>query len=322
MIAIHQNKVSKIQENFKSEIEEQREKALKKLKAINKNYFDADEKKYLINVINLFDKNATINIISYNPEQLLTCISNFLPLPPNSRFYKNGKPKKALKQFILVALNYKALRSTFYPDYFQKIGIKSCIYCNSQLTISAVKNSKGEFSAKFDVDHYHSKDSYPFLSISLFNLYPACSSCNRLKSDKKIEFELYTNNNIKTIKSEYKFKLDSSAKAKYLTSKQVSEIKCTFEEPDYSQDVQTFKELFHIEGIYETQYDIIEELIIKSQMYNTSYLKSLKENFRKLNLHPELFKRTLIGNYTQDKDIHKRPMSKLVMDIAKELNLI
>ena len=80
--------------------------------------------------------------------------------------------------------------------------------------------------------------------------------------------------------------------------------------------------LFHIEGIYKTQLDLIEELIIKSQVYNPSYLKSLKNNFGKLNLHPELFKRMLVGNYTEDYEIHKRPMSKIVMDIAKELELI
>jgi hypothetical protein len=51
-------------------------------------------------------------------------------------------------------------------------------------------------------------------------------------------------------------------------------------------------------------------------------LKTLKFNFNKLSLHPELFKRTLVGNYTEDKDIHKRPMSKIVMDIAKDLDLI
>ena len=85
---------------------------------------------------------------------------------------------------------------------------------------------------------------------------------------------------------------------------------------------KTFEETFHINGIYKTQTDLIEELIIKSQIYNKSYLKTLKHSFDKLSIQPELFKRTLIGNYTEDKDLHKRPMSKFVMDIAKDLGLI
>jgi 5-methylcytosine-specific restriction endonuclease McrA len=322
MIAIHQSKIISVHSLFQPEIENQRIKALKKLNKVNKNQFNTVEKDYLREVIALFEDNSQVKIIELRPSDILTQIRTIGVIPPNSRFYKNGRPKKTLKQFILQALNYSSLRSSFYPKYFKSIGIKSCVYCNSQLSITAIK-SKGVYSAKFDVDHYHSKDSYPFLSISLFNLYPACSSCNRAKSNNEIEFELYTNDFNRTIESNYKFKLSPYSKSKYLTTRDSKDIDFTFSEPIYSNaGVKKFNEVFHIEGIYETQDDLIEELIIKSQIYNKSYLKILKDNFRKLSLNPELFKRTLIGNYTKDKDIHKRPMSKLVMDIAKDLGLI
>lgn len=133
---------------------------------------------------------------------------------------------------------------------------------------------------------------------------------------------MYSEDISKVNKSNYKFKLDSNAKAKYLTTKDANEIEFSFIEPTCALGMRNFNEVFHIQGIYQTQIDLIEELIIKSQMYNNSYLKTLRDNFSKLNLHPELFKRALVGNYTEDRDIHKRPMSKLVMDIAKELDLI
>ncbi len=322
MIAIHQSKVNSVQSLFKTEIEAQRVKALKKLKKINKNQFNTDEKNYLREVIALFEDNSPVKIIECSPSDILTQIVALNVIPPNSRFYKNGRPKKSLKQFILGELNYTSLRKTFYPKYFKEIGIKSCVYCNSQLSITAVK-TQGGYSAKFDVDHYHSKDDYPFLSISLFNLYPACSSCNRAKSNNKIEFELYSKDARNTTKSKYKFKLKPYAKSKYLTTRDKKDIDFTFNEPIYSTlGARKFNDVFHIEGIYETQDDLIEELIIKSQIYNKAYLKTLKFNFDKLSLHPELFKRTLVGNYTEDKDIHRRPMSKLVMDVAKDLDLI
>lgn len=322
MIAIHQNKVINAQSLFQTEIEIQRKKALTKLKKINKNQFNTNEKDYLREVISLFEDNSSIKIIECNPSDLSSLVSSIGIIPPNSRFYKNGKAKKTLKQFILEALNYSYLRSSFYPKYFREIGVKSCVYCNSQLSITTVK-SRGVYSAKFDVDHYYSKDEYPFLSISLFNLYPACSSCNRAKSNNKIEFELYTSNPKNTTKSNYNFKLSSYSKSKYLTTRDSMVIDFSFTEPIYlNPNTKKFNDVFHIESIYETQKDLIEELIIKSQIYNKSYLKALKSNFSKLSLHSELFKRTLVGNYTQDKDIHKRPMSKIVMDIAKNLDLI
>lgn len=318
MISIHNSKIKIIQTNYKKAIQTQRTNALIKLTNLNLTLPAGDDKIYLESIIDLFENNT--DILTWDLEKIHLEKSNISHVPFDIRVV-NGKPKefkRPIKNEIIKCLGYKNFRNSFYPKYFNDIGIKACVYCNSQLTITANKKF-----AKFDVDHYHSKDEYPFLSISLFNLYPSCASCNRLKSTKKIEFELYTDDIAKTKKSDYKFKLESNAKAKYLTTKDKNSIEFTFSEPGYSTlEYEKFNNLFHIEGIYKTQLDLIEELIIKSQVYNPSYLKSLKNNFSKLNLHPELFKRMLVGNYTEDKDIHKRPMSKLVMDIAKELELI
>ena len=329
MIAIHKSKVNVVQSTFKSEIENQRLLAISRLTALNAITPVSLDKVYLESILTLFTNNP--DFLLWDSNKILS-IKNSLgtvPLVPKIAngipVVVNGIPKQVksdIKNKILIKLGYKGLRNSFYPKYFKAIGIKACVYCNSQLTISATKNSKKEFSAKFDVDHYHSKDEYPFLSISLFNLYPACASCNRLKSTKPIDFDLYSDDVSKVKKSNYKFKLDSNAKAKYLTTKDSKDIEFSFIEPPYKAGITKFNDLFHIEGIYKTQLDLIEELIIKSQIYNSSYLKTLQDNFSKLNLHPELFKRTLVGNYTEDKDIHKRPMSKLVMDIARELELI
>jgi hypothetical protein len=318
-----------VQTTFKSEIEKQRLLAISKLNALNAVTPAGPDKVYLESIIAIFTSNP--DFLLWDSNKILS-IKNSLgtvPLVPKIAngipVIVNGIPKQVtspIKNQILLKLGYKGLRTSFYPEYFNKIGIKACVYCNSQLTISAIKNKKNQFSAKFDVDHHHSKDKYPFLSISLFNLYPACASCNRLKGIKEVQFELYTDVVATLKKSDYSFKLDSNAKAKYLTTKDSKDIEFSFIEPPYKAGITKFNDLFHIEGIYKTQLDLIEELIIKSQIYNNSYIKTLQDNFSKLNLHPELFKRTLVGNYTEDKDIHKRPMSKLVMDIAKELGLI
>mgnify|MGYP001451885935 CR=1 FL=1 len=317
MIAIYNTKVKAVQTAFESDIKNQRTLAISKLKVLNNKTTAGPCKDYLKNVIELFEDN--LDFLFWDSKKIddeKDSLGN-VPLVPKMVKGVLKQAKSPIKNQILDALGYKSLRNSFYPKYFNDIGIKACVYCNSQLTITANKKS-----AKFDVDHYHPKDDYPFLSISLFNLYPSCASCNRLKSTKKVKFELYTDEVSKTKLSDYKFKLESNAKAKYLTTKNKESIEFSFEEPIYPSGYKKFNDVFHIEGIYKTQLDLIEELIIKSQVYNENYLKSLKNSFGKLNLHPELFKRMLVGNYTEDRDIHKRPMSKLVMDIAKELELI
>lgn len=312
MIAIHSEKVLKIIAEFSNPITVFRAKALDKLMSIDQAQFapHPEDKNYLNRIIYYFQNDDII----VGEEEVLDTIKNDL--------FALKTENIDLKNEILKALNYKDLRNTFYPKYFQELGIKTCIYCNSQLTIVAHKNRSGNLSAKFQVDHYYPKDDYPFLSISLFNLYPSCATCNNLKKKKEVDFNLYSKDLNKISKSSYKFKLSPSSKIKYLTSKDSSDIEILFEEPLPNTGKVKFDETFHIKGIYETQKDLIEELIIKSQIYNDSYLKSLNNSFSKLSLNPSLFKRTIVGNYVDEKDLHKRPMSKVIMDIARELGLI
>lgn len=327
MIAIHQNKVKYVQSHFSEKIKNQRKKALKNLITLEINTRDLNDKIYLKKVITLFENNE--DILIWDLKMLKDQKDKLGKVPTKPKLDKNGKKtgifyKTEIKDKILTALGYTSLRSSFYPEYFKEIGIKACVYCNSQHTITVEKTlNSNDYSAKFEVDHFHSKSEYPFLSICLFNLYPACRSCNGVKSDNPIEFKLYTDDISKTIKSDFNFKLTPYSKSKYLITKDSNDIDFIFNEP-MPEDLKskTFEETFHINGIYKTQTDLIEELIIKSQIYNKSYLKTLKHSFDKLSIQPELFKRTLIGNYTEDKDLHKRPMSKFVMDIAKDLGLI
>lgn len=320
MVGININKVQAVQKKYKVEIANQQSNSLSKLRQITT--ILPEEVNYLQHVINYFEQP---DFLLKNPKELLELKNSAIQIPtiiqvlnPQTGILENKKSE--IKDRIILALNYKRLRKIFYPQYFQEIGIKACVYCNSQLTITATKYN-GKHIARFDVDHYYSKDEYPFLCISLFNLYPSCASCNRIKSNNYVKFELYTEDTNKTKKSEFSFSLEPYSKAKYLISKDNSCINFKFNEKIYP-DVKSFQDTFHIEELYKTQNDIIEELIIKSQIYNESYIKQLRSNFSKLSLNPKLFERMLVGNYTEEKDIHKRPMSKFIQDIAKDLNLI
>lgn len=319
MKTIHINKVFEVQKKYKDEIEGYRKEALDKLLRINKSHFDYKERKYLRSAIYLFTMKKR-NVIAQSPSDIKRMIS--ISLPPISRFDLHGKPlKRQLKHFIIDALNYKNCREEFYPSYFKDLGINSCVYCNSQLTITIGKKDK-KLVARFQVDHYYPKDDFPFLSICLFNLYPVCASCNNIKRKNLVSFDLYGDDSELLSTSPFKFRLTPMSKIKYLTSKDPADIELKFEEPESLAGYKKLDEVFSIEGIYQTQIDVVEELIIKSQIYNPAYLDSLTRSFEKLALNPKLFKRTLIGNYVDDKDIHKRPMSKMMMDISRELGLI
>jgi hypothetical protein len=77
-----------------------------------------------------------------------------------------------------------------------------------------------------------------------------------------------------------------------------------------------------IKAIYSQHVDVVEEMVWKAKIYNQSYQNSLRAAFLKYHPSPADFNRFILGNYTNPKDIHKRPLSKFVQDIARQLKLI
>lgn len=311
MIGIEIKKVQAIQKKNEKEIEGHRTSALNNLNAIAPNGFNVAEQEYLAKVIIEFSKPS---LLVREPNSLQDLADTIGRIPASSQ------PKgNTLKERILRALNYKGLRSSFYPKYFRDIGIKACVYCNSQLTVTILRS--GGIKARFDVDHYQPKDDFPFLAICLFNLYPVCAACNRTKGVRQVKFDLYVDKVNST--SAFKFKLDESSKSHYLVNFEAEKIKYEFNEPTpVPNGYKTFQEVFSVQEVHNTQKDVVEELIIKSQIYTETYKELLRETFSKISLNDDLFQRVIVGNYVQDKDIHKRPLSKMMMDIARDLKII
>jgi len=339
MIAINLNIVNDAIKKYKTEIERFANDAKLRLVAYQKNPerpLNQKEKEYLKNLIPVIE-----NIVVAEPATLLRHKNSFNPVPIRiKRINKKIKGKKKLiiendytfRKKIIELLAYEDLRSKFLPKFFSEIGIKSCVYCNSTLTISANSypdlTNKNSFStkAKFQADHSISKSDFPSLSISLFNLYPVCGPCNNVKGIKEVPFVLYSSAQTLLTKSNYSFRLKRGCVSKYLISKDPKDLVIYFNDPakpDRSiKSDGSLQDTFDIEGIYETQIDLVEELIYKAKVYNDSYKKKLANSFKKLFTNASLSNRILVGNYTKPEDIHKRPMAKFTQDIAKQLGLI
>lgn len=69
--------------------------------------------------------------------------------------------------------------------YIRKSNVRYCPYCNSS-DIYAIEKSDGA-RIKSALDHYFSKEDYPFMQLSLYNLIPSCTECNTgIKGRKKV----------------------------------------------------------------------------------------------------------------------------------------
>ena len=64
--------------------------------------------------------------------------------------------------------------------------------------------------------------------------------------------------------------------------------------------------------------DIVLELLIKKAYYPQSYIEELS----RFGFSQDKIYRYLFSNYIKNKDLHKRPLSKLIKDISTELGII
>lgn len=314
MISIHNDVVFKAIRKYKLDVDEFTADAKRRLLSLAKKV-NGDEKEY----VKFLCKNirTLVKADKKGLDSLKIEFNKILDPKKISEFKKDFKDK------VLIALDYTGLRSNFYPKYFNELGIKACVYCNSALAVSVYSEKKSKTIAKFQLDHYYAKSKYPCFGISLFNLYPVCGSCNNIKKEKDVDFELYTDDNKKTKTSHFKYSLERAGIARYLLTRNSEEIKIKFEEPPVTiKDCKSFNDAFDIEGIYNTQKDLAEELIIRARVYNKPYKQKLMDAFPKIFNETSLSNRILIGNYCDPEDIHKRPMAIFTQDIAKQLGLI
>ncbi len=243
----------------------------------------------------------------------------------------NGSVKSVTMKFylwIVDALCYDVVQSQIFPKYIKKMGIKSCVYCNAQYAVSVRKGKTSRsnlFRSTYTLDHYLPKSNYPYLATSFFNLYPACSACNQTKSNRPPIFKLY----VKPIdpvveRNPFVFNLDKSSFIKYSLTGNVDDLKIHFSANAGipHQLVVDYEKYFHVEALYGNMNDTIEEVIWKYRVYNRAGRKALYDGFSVVLPNKNDWNRFVLGNFDKAEDIQKRPLAKLVQDVAKQLGII
>jgi hypothetical protein len=233
----------------------------------------------------------------------------------------------------------RALLKAFgYEDRFRSIekkglwlasilNIKVCPYCNSQYTM-VVRKRDGSSFGKFQFDHFFSKDRYPYLSISLYNLIPSCASCNHKKSNDQVylnrHFHPYHDDLSSIAEFHVKYPADPSKMSLQQAMKlKVEDIVITFRPRvrEVKQYVKVHCDLYDIELMYKRHTDIAHELLVKAILYNQHYQTA---TLSISNLFPsrKVLLQYILGNNLVNEKINQRPLSKFTIDVARQLRLI
>ena len=220
------------------------------------------------------------------------------------------------KDELLKAFNYAEHRKNGLIKHAKNLNVKSCPYCNMHYTLYAEKKGGTKKLAKFQFDHFYPKDSYPILSMSLYNLIPSCSICNHAKSTKttlSLDFHPYHSD----ISKKFKFRLNNPINL-YLGQhkKDIIDIDLVTNGLNLQQDVDDFSDAFNLKELYQRHRDVAQEVFDKA--YEYPYYSN-PDNFKWLsNCQPDYIKRLWMGTYISEQDIHKRPMTKFIQDLWEQ----
>ncbi|RAS75718.1 hypothetical protein [Priestia endophytica] len=207
------------------------------------------------------------------------------------------------------------------------LNVSVCPYCNRSFVTTLQKNGK---KTRAVLDHYYAKALYPYLALSLYNLIPSCYVCN---SSFKGDIDLYRDEAIYPYEEEFlnlaTFKTDFNDKDSYDYRYLLGlskEFKISFEINTQNEELQRkikkSIETFALEDMYNTHLDIVKDLIRSGIVNNKSRIDEIYKQF------PDIFNnrgevmQSLYGNYINEKELGKRPFSKLTKDICKELGLL
>ena len=181
---------------------------------------------------------------------------------------------------------------------------KECPGCKQEI------NGQTKVVNTAQLDHFFPKDSYPLFAVSFYNLIPSCYSCNHVKLNKDLKHSPYDSS----------FPFDDVKFTYIPKSTDKIEIKIDSRNPDFKNGIR----ILGIEELYQSHIDVVNELIWKKEVYSDSYRDGLSKilNQTALELSEAELNRFITGYYTDKGDYGKRPLSKMVADIGREIGLI
>lgn len=191
---------------------------------------------------------------------------------------------------------------------FDNLNVGVCPYCNRNYVISNEKIRTCE------LDHFIPKSKYPIFASSFYNLIPSCSYCNKRK--KESEFYFYPHNHVKSTDDTLKFSYIVLG-SNFLSD--LNDIKLELEVLDDKYNAQA--EILNLKQLYENHKDMVQDVLIKNEIFSDSYINAICNDFRELFTTPQEVKEIIYGISLNSNEYGKRPMSKLLKDIVHEVSL-
>ena len=231
-----------------------------------------------------------------------------------------SKAKDSFNKRVLKAFDYDGYRAGCLVTLAKWLNIRCCPYCNAQFTLylhKIVKKYHPKGIAIFHFDHFFNKSDYPYLSMSLYNLIPVCSTCNHTK--RKVDLSVELNPYETDIASLFSFRAKDPIKLwQGAAIKDAMPISMVPKSRNAAKLVKELNDNLFFEKQYARFWDVAQEEFDKVYLYP---YYSQKGNFPMLTataFDKITFKRLWFDRITEREDIERLPLAKFRLDIREQ----
>ena len=200
----------------------------------------------------------------------------------DSRFGDFASKESALYKNIYHAFVENGYEKNIKKDRFiEAVGIKVCPYCNRSFIQNVVVGKKSV--VKGELDHFLSKEDYPYFAICKYNLVPSCPFCNHGK----------LNHNMPNLRSPYDLKDANRIKFRMTITGHgfpnivecAQAITILVDNNGGGLSMQDNIDQFHLKELYQTHTDYAAEIYYIGKLkLNTKYLYNIRKRLKKLHI--------------------------------------
>lgn len=221
-----------------------------------------------------------------------------------------------LRWWIDYVFDYKSLFQEdsvspgFAYEFSRAVGLELCPYCNRMYTHTVERVGQRKLTRP-QFDHYFSQSVNPFLSVSMYNLVPACSVCNHIKRDAAFSTLTHVHPYVEEIGKEIRFSVieTSSGSGKYSV-----QIVPSIFMPGLTDRFRRSADDLGVLNIYASHSDEIGDVFRRLKLLNRRNLDQMRSLLGRPVGDSELL-RFLFGVYMEQENWSRRPFSKLIYDM-------
>lgn len=200
--------------------------------------------------------------------------------------------------------------------------LKCCPYCNSDLVYAIDVEDGGNHEIKSAFDHYFPRGRYPFLSVSLYNLIPACFRCNsQLKRDHFAELLKIPHPYRENLADLSRFVPCVTSSACFYSDSHDDELSLYLRAKRRSDDLRVadYAHLFKLNEVYSQLHsNEAGDAIRKSVAYSSEYIATMRKCFATSGIMNVDIERVLFGVKLDEDRIDANRLSKMIGDIRNQ----